>query len=75
MLRMHSGEAKLTPSTLNMNVDKTDALAFRHPAIRRFIAGPGTQHDADEEGGLLDLPVNPDEGADQIPEEDRPVPT
>jgi len=75
MLTMHKDADKRTPSISNMNVDKTYAHALQHPATRRSTAGPGTQDDGDEEGGLMDLPVDPDEGADQIPEEDRPVPT
>ncbi|MDB5891663.1 MAG: hypothetical protein JWP47_2494 [Polaromonas sp.] len=51
------------------------APRFRLETRFSWAAGPGTPDHAEDEGGLLDLPVNPDEGADQLPEEDSPVPS
>jgi hypothetical protein len=44
----------------------SDASHKPHP-------GPHTEESADEESELLDLPVNPDEGADLIPDDETNV--
>ena len=75
MLTLNTCETAIASPFFDMNFADAEKL-FAIPHTQRYrAAGPGSEDAADEENGPLDLPVNPDEGADQIPEQDHPVPS